>query len=76
MKKIKYINGNTAASGLLIAEMLARVFDEDIEASEDVRAVLFFGAKRIGILTNIAQFAIAGLIVSNALWFAHWMGWF
>ncbi len=75
MKKIEYINGNTASSGLLIAEMLVRAYDENIEASEDVRAVLFFGAIRIRILTNIAQFAIAGLIVSNALWFAHWMGW-
>lgn len=75
MKTQQYIDGRKASSGLLITEMLGRVFDEDTDTPDDMRAVLFCGARRIAMLVDITRFMIAGLLVTNGLWFAHWMGW-
>jgi len=59
-------------------EELMDFLDDAAEAhdcSEDLAALLYSSILRLRILSQGYRFVIMGLLVTNAMWFAGWMGW-
>ena len=59
-------------------EELMDFLDDAAEAhdcSEDLAALLYSSILRMHILSQGYRFFGVGLVVTNAMWFAGWMGW-
>jgi hypothetical protein len=71
------VDGRTVSTKILIMELVERVHDENLTTmGDDIRAVMWCSARRLHVLYRLIDTLGIGLIVTNALWFAHWMGWF
>ena len=74
--KKEIIDGRTAPHYVLINELLGRAEDGELTAMDDnTRAIMWCSARRIFVLCKIVKNLIIGLVVTNAFWLAHWMGW-
>ena len=71
-----WVDGRTAPTKVLIIELAGRAQDDDLITIDDnTRAVMWCSARRLyAINKNIDTLSI-GLVVTNAFWLAHWMGW-
>jgi hypothetical protein len=72
-----YIDGRTCSTGLLVSNLVGVTEDEEAtEMTDNIRAIMYCSARRLFMLAKIAHSLTIGLIVTNAAWVAHALGWF
>ena len=70
------VKDNIAISTYLLATSLLGFAESDDCIGEPAQELSRCSAGRLLSLSSALRFLFAGLVVTNALWVAHFMGWF
>jgi hypothetical protein len=76
-EQVEQVDGRTYRTELLIVNLVGIADDAEVEyLNNNIRAIMWNSARRLYVLTKAVNSLFIGLLVTNGVWAAHWMGWF